>query len=193
VGRARAAAPVRIGVLTEMGGPYAEDSGAGSVAAARFAINDFRKTQPNLTVELVSADAQTKPDVASAIAREWFDRGQVDMIIDVPVSNCALAVAAVTRQRNKVAIFNTSTSDLTGKECSPNHVQWAFDTYALSASTAQAMLADGGDTWFLIQADYTFGQVLAAEATAIVQRAAARCSGSQSIPSRGRRIFRHIS
>jgi hypothetical protein len=101
VGRARAAAPVRIGVLTEMGGPYAEDSGAGSVAAARFAINDFRKTQPNLTVELVSADAQTKPDVASAIAREWFDRGQVDMIIDVPVSNCALAVAAVTRQRNK--------------------------------------------------------------------------------------------
>ena len=82
----------------------------------------------------------------------------------MPVSNCALAVATVTRERNKVAVFNTSTSELTGKACSPNHVQWAYDTYALAGSTARALLKEGGDTWFLIQADYTFGATLAAEA-----------------------------
>jgi len=91
-----------------MGGPYAEDSGRGSVAAARFAIEDFQRTQPGFMVELVSADSQTKPDVAAAIAGAWYDRDGVDMIIDVPVSNCALAVASVTRSRNKVAIFNTA-------------------------------------------------------------------------------------
>ena len=186
---ARAAAPVRIGVLTEMGGPYAEDSGRGSVAAARFAIEDFQRTQPGLAVELVSADAQTKPDVAAATAGAWYDRDGVDMIIDVPVSNCALAVASVARARNKVAIFNTSTSDLTGKACSPNHVHWAFDTYALSASTARALLADGGDTWFLIQADYTFGAVLAAEATAVVQAGGGRVLGTVKHPFPGTTDF----
>ena len=149
-GAAGAAQPVRIGVLTEMSGPYAEDSGFGSVAAARLAVEDFRRIRPDLAVELIYADAQTKPDVASSIAGAWFDRDGVDMIVDVPVSNCALAVASVTRARNKVAVFNTSTSDLTGKDCSPNHVHWSFDTYALATSTARAILSEGGDTWFLI-------------------------------------------
>ncbi len=188
-GPARAATPVRIGVLTEMGGPYAEDSGRGSVAAARFAIEDFQRTQPGFMVELVSADSQTKPDVAAAIAGTWYDRDGVDMIIDVPVSNCALAVASVTRSRNKVAIFNTSTSDLTGRACSPNHVHWAFDTYALSASTTRAMLADGGGTWFLIQADYTFGAVLAAEATAVIRAGGGRVLGTVKHPFPGTTDF----
>ena len=196
-GRARAAptltVPMRIGVLTELGGPYAEDSGRGSVAAARFAVEDFWRQQPglapNFTVEVVSADAQTKPDVAAAVAGAWYDRDGVDMIIDVPVSNCALAVAGVARSRNKVAIFNTSTSDLTGKACSPNHVHWAFDTYALSASTARAMLADGGDTWFLIQTDYTFGAVLAAEAAAVVQGGGGRMLGTVRHPFPGTTDF----
>lgn len=121
---ARADTPLRIGVLTEMGGPYAEDSGRGFVASAQFAIDDFRQAHGGLPVDLVSADAQTKPDVASAIAGAWFDRDGVDMIIDVPVSSCALAVATVAQARNKVAVLNTSTSALTGAACSPNHVQW---------------------------------------------------------------------
>ncbi len=186
---ARAETPIRVGVLTEMGGPYAEDSGRGSVASAQFAVDDFRRGNPGLAVELVSADAQTKPDIASAIAGAWFDRGGVDMIIDVPVSNCALAVATVARVRNRVAIFNTSTSALTGASCSPNHVQWAFDTYALSASTARALMAEGGDTWFLIQADYTFGAVLAAEATAVIQAGGGRVVGSVKHPFPGTSDF----
>ncbi len=181
--------PIRIGVLTEMGGPYAEDSGRGSVAAVRFAVEDFRRQQPGFAIELVSADAQTKPDVAAAVAGAWYGRDGVDMIIDVPVSNCALAVAGVARSHDKVAIFNTSTSDLTGKACSPNHVHWAFDTYALSASTAHAMLDDGGDTWFLIQADYTFGAVLAAEAAAVVQAGGGRVLGTVRHPFPGTTDF----
>jgi branched-chain amino acid transport system substrate-binding protein len=98
--------------------------------------------------------------------------------VDVPVSNCALAVASVTREHNKAAIFNTSTSDLTGKACSPNHVHWAFDTYALAGTTARALLAEGGDTWYLIQADYTFGAVLAAEATSVIEASGGKVLGA---------------
>ena len=188
-GRARAAQPIRIGVLTEMGGPYAEDSGRGSVAAARLAIEDFQQAHPSIAVDLLSADAQTKPDMAAATAAAWFDRDGVDLVVDVPVSNCALAVATVARARNKAAIFNTSTSDLTGRACSPNHVHWSFDTYALSASTARALLGDGGDTWFLIQADYTFGAVLAAEAAAVVQAGGGRVVGTAKHPFPGTTDF----
>ena len=187
--RARAATKLRIGVLTEMSGTYAEDSGRGSVVAAQMAIDDFNAGSQRLAVDLVSSDAQTRPDVASATARSWFDRDGVDMIVDVPVSNCALAVASVARERNRVAILNTSTSELTGKACSPNHVQWAYDTYALAGSTARALLAEGGDTWFLIQADYTFGAVLAAEATAVIERGGGRVLGSVKHPFPGTSDF----
>ncbi len=185
----RAATPIRIGVLTDMAGPYAEDSGQGSVVSTRFAIEDFAKQHPALPVELVSADMQTKPDVASAIASSWYDRDGIDLVVDVPVSNCALAVASVARQRNKVAIFNTSTSDLTGKACSPNHVHWSFDTYALAGSTARAMLGDGGDTWFLIQADYAFGVALASDATAVIQAGGGRVLGTVKHPFPGTTDF----
>jgi len=188
-GRARAAAPIRIGVLTEMSGPYAEDSGHGSVVAARLAVADFQRTQPGLAVDLIAGDAQTRPDVACALARSWFDRDGVDLIIDVPVSNCALAVATVTRERDKAAIFNTSTSDLTGKACSPNHVQWAYDTYALAGSTARALLQEGGDTWFMIQADYTFGAVLAAEAAAVITAGGGKVLGTVKHPFPGSADF----
>lgn len=187
--RAWAAGPVRIGVLTEMSGTYAEDSGKGSVASARFAIEDFRREHADLAVELVSGDAQTKPDVASAVARAWYDRDGVDLIVDVPVSNCALAVASVAKERNKAAIFNTSTSDLTGKACAPTHVQWAYDTYALAGTTARAMLGEGGDTWFLIQADYTFGAVLAAEATAVIEAGGGKVLGTVKHPFPGTTDF----
>ena len=186
---ARAATAIKLGVLTEMSGTYAEDSGHGSVVAAQMAIDDFRRAHPDLTVELISGDAQTKPDVASALARVWFDREGVDAIFDVPVSNCALAVATVTRERNKVAVFNTSTSELTGKSCSPNHIQWAYDTYALAGSTARALLKAGGDTWFFIQADYTFGATLAAEARAVIEAGGGKVLGTVKHPFPGTTDF----
>ena len=188
-GRAWATVPLKIGVLTEMSGTHAEDSGQGSVVATQMAIEDMRREAPSLVVELVSGDAQTKPDVASALARLWFDRGGVDAIIDVPVSNCAVAVATVTRERNKVAIFNTSTSELTGRLCSPNHVHWAYDTYSLGGSTVRALLRDGGDTWFLIQADHTFGATLAAEARAVIEGAGGRVLGVVKHPFPGTTDF----
>ncbi len=188
-GRARAATAIKIGVLTEMSGTYAEDSGLGSVVAAQMAIEDVRREHPDLAVELVSGDAQTKPDVASALAGRWFDQDGVDAIFDVPVSNCALAVASVTRERNKVAVFDTSTSELTGKSCSPNHIQWAYDTYALAGSTARALLKDGGDTWFLIQADYTFGATLAAEARAVIEAGGGKVLGTVKHPFPGTTDF----
>ena len=188
-GRARAATAIKLGVLTEMSGTYAEDSGRGSVVAAQMAIDDFHRAHPELAVELISGDAQTKPDVASALARVWFDREGVDAIFDVPVSNCALAVATVTRERNKVAIFNTSTSELTGKSCSPNHIQWAYDTYALAGSTARALLKAGGDTWFFIQADYTFGATLAAEARAVIEAGGGTVLGAVKHPFPGTTDF----
>ena len=188
-GRAGAGTAIRLGVLTEMSGTYAEDSGRGSVVAAQMAIDDVRRAHPDLAVELISGDAQTKPDVASALARVWFDRDGVDAIFDVPVSNCALAVATVTRERNKVAVFNTSSSELTGKACSPNHIQWAYDTYALAGSTARALLKAGGDTWFFIQADYTFGATLAAEARAVIEAGGGKVLGSVKHPFPGTTDF----
>ena len=167
--RARAATPIRIGVLTDMAGPYAEDSGQGSVVATKLAIEDFAKLHPDIAVEMVSADMQAKPDVAASLAGAWFDRDGVDMVIDVPVSSAALAVATVAKQRNKVAILNPGTSDLSGAACSPNHIHWAFDTYSLAASTGAAILAEGGDSWFFVQADYAFGASLVADTRRVLE------------------------
>ena len=187
--RGRAAAPIRIGVLTDFSGPYAEDSGEGSVVATKLAVEDARKLHPELAVEIVSADFQNKPDVASAIAAAWYDREGVDLVIDVPVSNAALAVASVARQRNKVAIFNPGTSELTGRACSPNHIHWCFDTYGLAASTAQALLAEGADTWFFVQADYAFGTALAGDAGGIVIAKGGRVLGAVKHPFPGTTDF----
>ncbi|MGP0061317.1 MAG: ABC transporter substrate-binding protein [Beijerinckiaceae bacterium] len=180
--RARASAPIRIGVLTDMAGAYADDSGKGSIVAAKLAVEDFRKLHADIPVEIISSDFQDKPDIASNIASSWYDRDGVDMIIDVPVSSAALAVAGVAKQRNKLAIFNAGTSALTGKECGPNHAHWAFDTYCLANSTSRAVVAEGGDTWFFIQANYAFGASLAADATTIVQASGGKVLGSVKYP-----------
>ena len=188
--RVRAAsAPIKIGVLTDMAGPYADDSGPGSVVAAQLAIEDFAKMNPGIAVELISGDMQGKPDVASEIASKWYDREGVDVIIDVPVSSAALAVAFIARQKNKVALLNPGTSDLSGKACSPNHVHWAFDTYALAASTGQAVLAEGGKSWFFVQADYAFGAALVADTTAIIEAHGGKSLGSVRYPFPGTTDF----
>jgi branched-chain amino acid transport system substrate-binding protein len=182
VRRARAAAPIRIGVLTDMAGAYADDAGKGSVVAAKLAIEDFRKLHGDIPVEIIASDFQNKPDIASNIASGWYDRDGIDMIVDVPVSSAALAVAGVAKQRDKLAIFNAGTSALTGKDCGPNHAHWAFDTYCLANSTSRTVVAEGGNTWFFIQANYAFGASLAADSTTIVQAAGGKVLGSVKYP-----------
>ncbi len=181
-GRARAAAPIRIGVLTDMAGPYADDSGQGSVVAARLAIEDFKKMHGDIAVDLIFADFQTKPDVATNIAASWYDREGVDFIIDVPVSSAALAVANVAKQRDKVAIFNAGSSALTASSCGPNHAHWAFDTYALASSTSRAIVAGGGKSWFFIQANYAFGASLVADASTVIEGSGGKVIGTVKYP-----------
>ncbi|GGC74600.1 ABC transporter substrate-binding protein [Chelatococcus reniformis] len=152
--------PVRIGVLNDQSGVYADYQGVGSVLAARMAVEDFAKSS-RLPVEVVSADHQNKTDVGVAIARQWYDDGGVDLIIDVPNSAIALGVAGLARDKNKVFIGSgAGTADLTGKACSPNTVHWTYDTWALGHSLAKALVAQGGKSWFFITADYAFGKDL---------------------------------
>jgi branched-chain amino acid transport system substrate-binding protein len=180
--RARAAQPIKIGVLTDLAGPYADDSGQGSVVAAKLAIEDFRKMHGDLGVELISADFSTKPDVAANIAASWYDREGVDLIIDVPVSSAALAVATVAKQKDKVAIFNAGSSALTGASCSPNHAHWAFDTYGLASTTGRAVVESGGKSWFFVQANYSFGASLVADATSVIEASGGKILGTVKYP-----------
>lgn len=181
--------PIRIGVLTDMAGPYSEDSGRGSVVATQLAIEDFAKINPGIAVEVISGDMQGKPDVATAIASAWFDRDNIDVIVDLPVSSAALAVAHIVQQKDKVAILNPGTSDLTGKACGPNHVHWAFDTYALANATGRAVIAGGGRSWYFIQADYAFGAALVADTGRIVEAQGGKVIGKVRYPFPGTMDF----
>jgi branched-chain amino acid transport system substrate-binding protein len=181
-GRARAAQPVKIGVLTDFAGPYADDSGKGSVAMAKLAIEDFRKMNAGLDVELISADFATKPDVAANVAAQWYDREEVDLVIDVPVSSAALAVANVAKQKDKVAIFNAGSSALTGANCTPNTAHWAFDTYGLAATTGRAVVEAGGKSWFFVQANYAFGASLVEDASSVITASGGKILGTVKYP-----------
>jgi branched-chain amino acid transport system substrate-binding protein len=151
---------IRIGVLNDMSSVYAAFQGPGSVLAAQLAAEDFAK-QSTRKVEVLSADHQNKPDVGAQIARRWFDVDGVDMIIDVPNSAVALAVADIAREKNKVFIGSgAGTALLTGAKCSPNTVHWTYDTWALGHGLARGVLQRGGRTWFFITADYAFGDDL---------------------------------
>ena len=174
---------VKVGVLNDMSGVYADTGGKGSVVAAQMAVEDFTKTNPDVQVEIVSADHQNKPDVGAAVARQWYDRDGVDAILDVPTSSVALAVSQVTREKNKIFIDSgAGTTELTGKQCSPNTIQWTYDTYALAHGTAGAMLKRGGDTWYFLTADYAFGISLQNEATAVVDKGGGRVLGAARVP-----------
>ena len=181
--RASAAArPLRIGVLNDMTGVFADFQGPGSVVAAQLAVEDAGATAGR-PVEIVSADHQNKPDVGMAIARRWLDQEGVDVIIDVPNSAIALAVAALVRERNKVFIGSgAGIADLTGKDCSPNTVHWTYDTWEIAHSLGQALTARGGKTWFLLNADYSFGADLEKNVTEAVVAAGGKVVGSQKHP-----------
>src|SRR5215467_7290175 len=176
---------VKVGVLNDQSSLYADATGQGSVVAARMALEDYMKANPNskLKVELIFADHQNKPDIGANIARQWFERDGVDMVLDVPNSGVALAVNDVTRRLNKVMVNGSAgTARLTGDQCSPNTVQWTFDNFALANGTGRAVVSTGGDSWFFITADYAFGHDLEAQTTAVVKQMGGKVLGSVRAP-----------
>ena len=178
---------VKIGVLNDMSGLYADLTGPGSVVAVRLAIEDFQKTsKAGLKVEVVGADHQNKPDVGSNIARQWYDTDKVDVIVDVPTSSVALAVNNVTREKGKAFLVSgAATSDLTGKACSPNTIHWTYDTWMLANGTGSAIVKTGGDTWFFLTADYAFGHALERDTEAVVLKNGGKVLGKVRHPFPG--------
>lgn len=189
--RARAQAnSIKIGVLTDMSGPYRDLAGPGSLRAVQMAVQESGIASRGVTVEIVSADHQNKPDVGSTVARQWFDRDGVDVIIDVPTSSVALAVNGVAREKNKVFLNSgAASSDLTGSACSPNTVHWTYDTWMLANSTGGAMVRAGGQTWFFVTADYAFGHALERDTSEFVRSAGGRIVGSVRTPFPGTTDF----
>ena len=160
---------VKIGVLSDQSGLYADLAGPGSTLAAQMAIEDSGLKAKGWTIDLVSGDHQNKPDIGTTIARQWFDVDKVDTIVDVPNSGVALAVNNVVKEKNGVYINSgAATSDLTNAQCTPNTVHWTYDTYMLAHATGQALVKAGGDTWFFMTADYAFGAALERDTTAVI-------------------------
>src|SRR5246500_3869725 len=160
---------IKIGVLTDNSGLYADLGGPGSTLAAQMAIEDSGMAAKGWKIDLISADHQNKPDIGTAIARQWIDVDKVDVFTDVLNSGVALAVNNVVREKNSVMINSgAATSDLTNSQCTPNTVHWTYDTYMLAHTTGQALVKAGGDTWFFITADYAFGAALERDTTAVV-------------------------
>jgi branched-chain amino acid transport system substrate-binding protein len=160
---------VKIGALSDQSGLYADLGGPGSTLAAQMAVEDSGLTAKGWKIDIISGDHQNKPDVGTAIARQWFDVDKVDAIVDVPNSGVALAVNNVVKEKNGVYINSgAATSDITNAQCSPNTVHWTYDTYMLAHTIGQALVKAGGDTWFFLTADYAFGAALERDTTAVV-------------------------
>jgi branched-chain amino acid transport system substrate-binding protein len=185
-GAAEAQTSVKLGVMNDRSGLYADIAGEGSVVAARMAAEDFKAADKGIKVEIVSADHQNKPDVGSSIARQWYDQDGVDVILDVPTSSVALAINQVTREKNKVFVNSgAASSDLTGAQCSPNTVHWTYDTVMLANGTGGAMVRAGGDTWFFLTADYAFGHALERDTAAVVVKNGGKVLGAVKTPFPG--------
>jgi branched-chain amino acid transport system substrate-binding protein len=175
---------VRIGVLTDLSSWGRDNSGPGSVEAAKMAVEEFGPTVLGKPIEIVSADHQMKTDVGVQIAREWFDNGKVDAVADIPNSGIAIAVHNMVRERNKIALLSgPGASSLTDELCSPNTVHFAYDTYALSKVTTSAVIAEGGKSWFFVTADYAFGQQLEKDATRFIKELGGTVLGSVRHPT----------
>ncbi len=174
---------VRIGVLNDQTGTYADFGGLTSVEAARMAVEDFDAEGKGIKVEIIAADHQNKADVASALARRWFDVDGVDAIADLTNSAVAIAVNTIGREQGKVTLMTgPATTALTNADCSPTGFHWAFDTYSQSVGTATAVLEQGKKSWFLLTADYAFGHQMAAELTRVVQEGGGTIAGSVNHP-----------
>ena len=183
---ARAEVPgntVKVGVLTDMSGPFSDGVGQGSVEAAKLAAADFAAESGGLKVEIVFADHLNKPDVGSAIARRWFDQDGVAAVVDLPNSGVALAVATVAHERHRTALASSSmTSDLTGKACQPTTVQWVTDTWVQGRSTAAGMVPQGLDAWYFLTVNYALGHALEGDATEAVTALGGKVTGASRNP-----------
>jgi len=176
---------VKIGVLTDMNGPASTPTGKGSVTAAEMAVEDFGGKVLGKPISVIVGDHQLKPDIGASIARKWYDVEQVDLIVDVPVSAVGLAVQNIANEKKKLLIVHsTGTADFHGKFCSPYAIQWVFDTHALAAGTAQAVVKRGGDTWFFITDDYAFGHSLEHDASEVITKMGGKVVGAVRPPFR---------
>lgn len=188
-GHAQGKPSLRIGVLTDLSGPYQDLAGPTAVKAAHQALEDFGVSGKDFTVEVLQADHQNKPDIGAGIARQWFDSG-LDGIFEVANSAVALAVAGVAKDKNKVYINSgAATSDLTGAQCNANTIHWVYDTYMLAKSTGGALVKAGGNSWFFITADYAFGAALQRDTTQFVEAAGGKVVGSVKYPFPGTTDF----
>ena len=174
---------VKIGVLTDLSGTYSDLSGAGSVWAAKKAVEDYLAAKPGAKIEVIQADHQNKPDIAANTARQWFDTDGVDVIVDLVTSSTALAVVNIAKEKNKVALVSgAGSSALTGKSCTANSIHWTYDTFALANGTGQAVVKTGGDSWFFLTADYAFGAALEADTSAVVTKNGGKVLGTAKHP-----------
>lgn len=174
---------IKIGVMNDMSGTYADLTGPGSVVAAQMAVEDFGAAAKGLKVEVVGADHQNKPDIGSNVVRTWIDTDKVDVIVDVPTSSVALAVNEIVREKNKVFLISgAAASNLTGDKCSPNTVHWTYDTWALANGTGNAIVKTGGKSWFFLTADYAFGHALERDTVAVVEKNGGKVAGKVRHP-----------
>lgn len=181
--RAQATKTIRIGILTDLNGPNAASNGHGSVVGTTLASEDFMNLHPDIKVEVMVADYQSKPDIASSIARDWIDRQGVDIISQVNNSAAALAICSLVQEKDRVALLTgPASSAITGKFCTPNHVHWTYDTWALGKSTGGAVVASGGSSWYFIGADYAFGHQLAEDTASFVTHAGGKVLGTIYTP-----------
>jgi branched-chain amino acid transport system substrate-binding protein len=180
-GRAQTRPVIRIGVINDQSGPYRDVNGPTSIACTKQAIQEF--AAGSFDVEVLTADHQNKPDVGTAITRQWIDQAGVDLIQDGASSAVALAITAICREKNKVFVpTSTATSDLTGKVCSPNTIHWVYDTYMEAKSTGGAMVKAGGDTWYFITPNYAAGLAFQRDTTNFVEAAGGKILGSHQYP-----------
>ncbi|MFG1381641.1 ABC transporter substrate-binding protein [Xanthobacter versatilis] len=174
---------IKVGVLTDLSGVYTDLVGQGSIEAAKMALEDFGGSIDGKPITIVSADGQNKADVGASIARRWIDEDNVDVIVDVPNTAIALAVQEITRAKNKV-LLNTGAGStvFTNKACSPTSFHWVYDSYAMANGTARSVVAEGGDSWYFLTADYTFGQSLERDASEVVRANGGKVLGSVRHP-----------
>src|SRR5438067_7255177 len=174
---------IKIGGLNDQSSLYADISGEGGAVAARMAVEDFGAAKKGMKVEVITADHQNKPEVGSSIARQWYDRDGVDVIVDVPTSSVALAINQVTREKNKAYLGSgAATSDLTSRACSPNTIHWTYDTWVLAHGTGSAIVDTGKKTWFFLTADYAFGHALERDTEQVVTQSGGKVVGKVRHP-----------
>lgn len=173
---------IKIGVITDMNGQLASATGRGSVEAAHMAAEEFGASIAGRRIQILEADHQNKPDIGSAIVRQWFDADHVGAVADIANSAVGLAIVEIARPRNKVVLIGAGSSDFTGKACAPTSIQWTWDTYEAATGTVEAVFGPGADKWFFITSDFAFGHALERDAAAAIEKRGGIVAGRVRVP-----------